>query len=528
MKRRQRMKIIGKKFLGFVFLSLSLFLPAGAQQDRQAKLTLDECIVHAVKHNLGLAVQVYSSELADLAVSRAQEKFLPGLTFDFGKQNQNSASYSWIDAAGEVTSSYMNYSAALEQAIPLGGTFSVSLGAYKNQTNARFQTINPRYGSTLSFSFSQPLLKNFGLEMSRKEILVARNNRDIAESDLKSALLETVYSVEQAYWELVYAIESQNVRRQSLKLAEDLLDKSRKEVNIGTLAPKEILSPQAEVAARKADILQGELQVKDYADNLRTLIHLPATKTVEEIVPADRPPFEKRDISFEEALATALKNRPDLKSSEITVKNRELDFSYAKNQTLPALNLNAGYWSPGISGERILYLDDNPLTGIILGSIPGGASIAMRDAFGFRYNNWSVSLSLDVPLNTVFSRAAQAQAKAALAQELARMKNTEQAAFLEIRSAVRAVQTNYERVDAYKAARELAEQKLAAEEAKLKAGMSDSFRVLQYQRDLAQARTFELRAIIDYTLSLGRLDKAIGTSLDKKNIKLTDAWEVRS
>jgi outer membrane protein TolC len=152
----------------------------------------------------------------------------------------------------------------------------------------------------------------------------------------------------------------------------------------------------------------------------------------------------------------------------------------------------------------------------------------MRDALRFRYNNWSVSLSLDVPLNTMFSRAAQAQAKAALEQELARLKNTEQAAFLEIRSAVRAVQTNYERVDAYKAARELAEQKLAAEEAKLKAGMSDNFRVLQYQRDLAQARMFELRAIIDYTLSLGRLDKAIGTSLDKKNIKLMDAWEVRS
>jgi len=491
-------------------------------------LTLDECIVHAVKHNLGMAVQVYSSELADLAVSRAQEKFLPGLSFDFGNQNLNSASYSWIDAAGEVTSSYMNYSAALQQMIPFGGTFSISLGAYKNETNARFQTINPRYGSTLTFSFSQPLLKDFGLATSRNEILVARNTRDIAESDLKNALLEIVHSVEQTYWELVYSIESLNVQRQSLKLAEDLLDKSRKEVSIGTLAPKEILSAQAEVAARKADILDGELQVTNYADNLRTLINLPATKSVEEIVPADRPPFEKRDISFDEALVTALNNRPDLKSSELGVKNKELDFSYAKNQALPALNLNAGYWSPGLSGDRILYLDNNPLTGTIVGTLPGGPSMAMRDALHFKYRNWSVSLSLSVPLNSVFSRAAQAQAKAALAQELARMKNTEQAAFLEIRSAIRAMQTNYERVDAYRAARVLSEQKLAAEESKLKAGMSDNFRVLQYQRDLAQARKLELRAIIDYTLSLGKLDKAMGISLDKKKIKLTDAWEVKS
>jgi len=522
------MKKSRKRLLGFIALSVCFALPARTQQDKQAKLSLEECIAHAVKHNLGLAVQVYSSELADLAVSRAQEKFIPNLSFDYGKESQNSASYSWLNASDVQSSSYMNYGSSINQLIPFGGRWTVSLNGYKSSSNSRFQTINPYYGSTLMLSFSQPLLKDFGWQTSRKEILVARNNRDIAESDLKDALLETVYSVEQAYWEYVYAIESLNVRRQSLKLAEDLLDKSRKEVNIGTLAPKEILSAQAEVASRKADILQGELQVKDEGDGLRTLINLPATKSVEEIVPADRPSFEKREISFDQALATAMKNRPDLKSSELSVKNRELDFSYAKNQTLPALNLSASYWSPGISGDRILFLDNNPLTGTILGTIPGGASTAMRDALGFKYNNWSVSLSLDVPLNTVFSRAAQAQAKAALDQQVARMKNTEQAAFLEIRSAVRAVQTNYERVDAYKAARELAEQKLAAEESKLKAGMSDNFRVLQYQRDLAQARTFELRAVIDYTLSLGRLDKAMGTSLDKKNIKLTDAWEVRS
>jgi len=527
-ERRKRMKISRKKFLGLVVMGLFLVIPAGTQQDKQAKLTLEECIVHAVRHNLGLAVQVYSSELADLAVSKAQEKFLPSLSFDYGKEDQNSASYSWLNASDVQSSSYKNYGSSLSQVIPFGGKFMVSLSGYKSSSNSRFQTINPYYGSTLRLSLSQPFLKNFGWQTSRNDILVARNNRDIAESDLKNVLLETVYAVEQAYWEYVYAIESLNVRRQSLKLAEDLLDKSRKEVNIGTLAPKEILSAQAEVASRKADILQGELQVRDDADALRTLINLSATKTVEDIVPADRPPFEKREITFEAALATALKNRPDLKASGLNVKNRELDLSYAKNQTLPALNLDASYWSPGISGDRILFLDNNPLTGIIIGTVPGGGSAATRDALGFKYNNWSVSLSLDIPLNTMFSRAVQAQAKAALAQESARLKNTEQAAFLEIRSAVRAVQMNYERVDAYKAARELAEQKLAAEEAKLKAGMSDNFRVLQYQRDLAQARTYELRAVIDYTLSLAKLDMAMGTSLDKKNIKLTDAWEAKS
>lgn len=500
------------------------------QEKAPAALTLNDCIVQAVKRNLGVAVQIYTAELADLAVSRSQEKFLPTLGFDYGKQDQNSASYSFMDAADQVTTQYKNYGGSFSQAVPFGGNFSISLTGYRNMTNARFQTINPRYGSTLNFSFSQPLLKDFGWGISRKDILVARNNRDISESDFKRTLLDTVYSVEQTYWQLVLSIESLKVRRQSLKLAEDLYEQNRKKVQIGTLAPKEILTVQSDVASRKADILQAASQVKDYADSLRALINSldPAAGGGEEIAPADLPPFEKVEIGVEEAFASALRNRPDLKSSTLGIRNKELDYTYARNQLLPQLNLSASYWSPGIGGDQILYLDNNPLTGIIVGRTPGGADQALRDAFRFKYNNWSVSLSLDVPLNSVFSRALAAQAKASLDQETARLKNTEQQAYLEVRTAVRAVQTNFDRVDAYKAARVLAEDKLAAEQAKLEAGLTTTFVVLSYQRDVASAKLMELSALVDYTLSIARLEKAMGTSLDKKGIRLSDAAEERS
>jgi len=490
-------------------------------------LTLKDCIVRAIKYNLGVAVQVYSSELADLTVAKSREIYLPILSFDFGKDSQNSASYYWTDAAGQNSTTAMNYSTSLSQAIPFGGSISLTLGSFNNLTNARFQMINPRYGSTLTFSFSQPLLKGFGYATSRKDILVARNTRDIVENDLKNNLIETVFSVEQAYWDLVYLNEFLKVKRQSLKLAEDLLDKNRKEADIGTLAPKEVIGAQAEVASRRADILQAVSKVKDSTDTLKGLINLPLDKDIGDIVPADTPGFVKWDITLEEALVIGLKNRPELQSSTLEVKNKELDYSYAKNQMLPALDLNAGYWSPGISGTRILYLDNNPLTGIIVGTLPGGPSQAMRDALHFKYKNWSVSLSLDIPMNSVFSRAAQAQAKTGLDQEIARMKQTEQNIYIGIRAAVRAVQTNYECVGARRTARELSEQKLDAEEAKLKVGLSENFKVLTYQRDLAEARTAELRALIDYTLSLGQLDKAMGISLEKRSIKLTDALEVK-
>jgi outer membrane protein TolC len=279
------------------------------------------------------------------------------------------------------------------------------------------------------------------------------------------------------------------------------------------------------VASIKADILQAEMMVKDSADQLRGLINQPFDKDVVEIMPADTPGFVKREVSLDEALAVALKNRPDLQSSALGIKNRELDYSYAKNQMLPQLDLRAQYWSPGLSGDRILYLNDNPLTGIILGKAAGGASQALRDALGFKYSNWSVELTLTIPLSSIFSRAAQAAAKAGLEQQIVLLKQAEQTAFLEIRAAVRAVQTNYERVGARKVARGLAEQKLEAEESKLKVGLSNNFFVLNYQRDLALAKTAELRAMIDYTLSLGQLDKAMGVSLDKRNIRVTDAAE---
>jgi outer membrane protein TolC len=502
------------------------FIPSlsPGQESKTIPLTLNECVIQAVKRNLGVAVQVISARQADLAVAQAGEKFLPSLSFDFYKDRQNSSSYSWIDSSDISSTAAQSYSAGVSQNMPFGGSLTLGLGAGMNETNARFQTINPRYSGRLSFNLTQPLLKDFGWGTSRKDILIARNNSDVAGNDLKATLLQTVYSVEQAYWELVYQIESLKVQRQSLKLAEDLLDKSRKEVEIGTLAPKEILSSQAEVASRKADILRAEMMVKDSGDTLRGLINFTFDKDSGDIVPADTPGFAKPDISLDEALGVALKNRPDLQSSAIGIKNKEMDYSFAKNQMLPALNLNAQYWSPGVSGDRIRYLEDNPLTGIVLGKTPGGSTEAIRDALRLKYDNWSVSVSLDIPLSSVLSRAALAQAKAGLDREIARMKQTEQSVYLEIRSAVRAVQTHYERVGAYKIASDLSVQKLAAEEAKLKVGLSDSFKVLQYQRDLAGSRTSELRALIDYTLSLRQLDKAIGASLEKWNIKITDAF----
>jgi outer membrane protein TolC len=156
----------------------------------------------------------------------------------------------------------------------------------------------------------------------------------------------------------------------------------------------------------------------------------------------------------------------------------------------------------------------------VIDEIPGKSSEALRDALKFKYKNWFVGVTLSIPLNTFLSRAEYAQAKTDLKQALLRLENQEQQIFLEIKTAVRAVQTDYKRVEAYRVARELAKEKLEAEEKKFKVGLTTNYIVLQYQRDLADAQSAELRAIVDYNLSLARLDKALGVTLESRNIRI--------
>jgi outer membrane protein TolC len=504
------------KRLGTWVLIAGFAAGSALAQDPAAKnMTLEDCILGALKNNLSVAVQVLNPRLADEALSKAREKFLPSLSMSFNNRHNESASYSWTSTSttGSILSKYNSYNFAINETLPIGGTLSLSLDSYKSETNQSLQTINPRYGSTLSMNFSQPLLRNFGSTVSQREILVARNNLEISEYDLHKSLIDTIYSVEQSYWILVYSIQNLDVQRQTLKLARDLLEKNERAVEVGQMAPIEVLSAQAEVATREADILQAETQVKNNEDTLRTLLNLePGNQApLTQIIPVDRPPFEGKTVSLDEALLTAIDNRPDLRSARTSLKNTEIDLTYAKNQLLPGLNLSAS-----------LYLNNNPLTGVVVGTMPGGASDALKDTLNFKYQNWTIGLTLDIPLANVLSRAGYAQAQVNMERALLSVKNQEQQAYLEIRNAVRSVETGFKRVQAYKVARDLAEKKYEAELEKLKVGLSTNYTLLQYQRDLANARTAELKAIVDYTVSLAGLDRALGVSLKKKNMRVQD------
>ena len=504
-------------------LGIALFLqPALGQSQEVLNLTLEECIAKALKNNLNVAIEMMNPELAGISIAKAREIFMPRFELTYGTNRQETPSYWWIQGAGTSINKYLDYGASVVETIPTGGNLALSLQSYRSETNQAFQLINPRFGSTLRLDFTQPLLKNFGTKVNRAPIVQAEKNMEISDIQLQNTLMDTIYLVQEAYWNLVYAIENTNVKKQSLELGRDLLAKNKKAVEFGQLAPIEILSAEAQVASREADLIQAEALITRSQEVLKTIINLAAEgdARLKRIVPKDMPDFKETTVTIEEALKRALDRRPDIQALKKTIESKELSLSVAKNQMLPGLDLQLSYWSPGISGDRILYLDDDPFLGVIVGKQPGSAGDSLRDAFKFLYRNWNIGLTLSVPLSNYLTKADYAYAKMDLDQSLVRLKNQEQQMILDVSDAVRMIETNAKRTQAYRVARDLAEKSLDAEVKKLQVGLSTNYFVLDFQEKLANARSMELKAKVDHVLSVARLDKAMGASLEKRNIKI--------
>ena len=512
-----------KKLLFILLLLIMLSgMPAHAAGERA--ISLQECLAIALKNNIALGIKVVQLERQEGLLRLAKEKFLPALTFELGRARTNSPSYSWIEAEGAVSAESRSLSGQIVQSLWLGGTFSLGVDTSQYESNERFQTINPRYEGAVAFKLVQPLLRDMGDRISRKEILIARNNRNISANELKSTLLDTVYRVEELYWNLVFAERNAEAREQALTLAEDLLARNRKMAELGVIAEIEILSAEAEAASRRAEILEARALLDNSRDELASTINLGAEDGWSGLAirAGDDPCSEEKALDPQEAWQQALANRPDFQNTGIALDSKSLELEYAKNQMLPALNVNAQYWSPGLSGTQIRYRDDNPLTGDVIGIIPGAAGDALRSALEFGYRNWAFYLSLDVPLRTAFSRGAYAAARMERREAQLRRSEMERQIRLEVSTLARAAASGFLRIQATRTARELAEKKLAAEEKRQAAGLTTSYIVLQYQRDYTLAVSTELRASCDYNLALARLEKAKGTGLRAKNIHFSE------
>jgi outer membrane protein TolC len=515
---------MNKRMLCAAVLALTVFgLQSSGQEKKELALTLEDSIVRALKNNLSVAAEVISPELAGEGLSQAKQFYMPTFQIGFeGNRYEQPSTWS-IQNTGTYAQNSTNSSFSVVQQIPFGGNFSAGLDYTWTRTNQLYQNFNPSFQSRLNLTLTQPILRNFGWKVSRKQIIVAQNSLDVSRSQFKTVLINTIYAVEAAYWNLVYANENLKALQQSLQLGRDLLAKTKKEVEVGQKAPIEVLNAETTVARREADILQAEAMVRRSRDQLTALLNLnadPAAKGMT-IVPADKPAFKPFQITYEEALQRALARRPDLESAKYGIETKKINFTVARNQLLPQLDLRLVKSSPGISGAQFIYDPDNPFLPPTPGD-QGSASKAFRDSFKFLYNNWTFGVTLSIPIGDVVGRANYAYAKLDLEQAQARLKNEEQQITLEVSDAVLTLETAAKSVEAYRVARELAEKQLDAEMKKLNVGLSTNYFVLTYQDQLSTARSLELKALVDYNAAVANIAKVTGYTLEAHNISLAD------
>ncbi len=472
------------------------------------RISIDESVKMALEQNLGIKIQRYDPQIQDTGVAQARSFWAPAISATFSKQSQTQASTSSLAGSNtSIANGNFATGANLQQTLPWGGSYVANWNNSRFTTNNLFSTYSPQLTSNVNFQYTQPLLRNFSIDTIRQQVAVSQKSRELSDIQLDSVITSTMRAVRNAYWDLTTAINNLKAQQDSLALAQQSLKDNQKRVEIGTLAPIDIVQAQAEVASNEERVIVADAAIKRAQDNLRTLIMDPAatdfwTTTFE---PSDEAPFQEQAIDIDAAVRNALDKRADLRQAKNSLDRSDIDIRYLRNQVLPDINAQATYITRGVGGLQLSSLSQNDiLAGNFNRSVLNdrGYGSVLGDLFQNQYPDWTVGVQIAYPLGSSTSHANLARARLEYQQAQTQLKNLQMIVATQVRDAGRNVTTNQKRVQSARAARELQEKKLEAEEKKLAAGMSSSFFVFQAQRDLSQARTTEIQAISDYNKSL--------------------------
>jgi outer membrane protein len=469
------------------------------------RLSIDEAVALALEQNINLQVDRIDPQVADLQVSVARSGWTPALFSNLQTRNQtNPPTDIFAGATSSITNENLTSQVGVQQNLPWGGaSYSAFWNNNRATTNNIFSRFNPQLSSSLGFNYTQPLLRNFTIDATRQQVLVSRKNREISDVQLQQSIASTMRNVKNAYWDLVYAINNLAVQRQSLELAQQSYRDNRARVEIGTMAPLDIVQAEAEVAQREEAVILAEAQIRRQEDALRALISNPVDQPEfwnVRLEPSEQPTFAPIVVNTEEAVRNALATRTDLSVARKQLENNDVAIRYFRNQSMPDVNALVNYSAIGIAGTRFDLTNEFPPRR--LNEIRDGFGSALGDVFGSAYPTWSLQLQVSYPLGTSNADANLARARLQDSQARKQLQASEMQIATQIRDLARSVQTNAQRVESTRAARALAEKRLEAEQKKFTAGMTSSFFVTTAQRDLADARNRELRAIIDYLKSV--------------------------
>jgi outer membrane protein TolC len=484
--------------------------PAAAQAAAQVpvsdvrRLTIEEAVRIALENNLGVRVARIDPQIQDLSVAQARTAWSPTLTSTFQGAGTDSPSNSFLSGAQGTTTSddRLTTNVGVEQALPWGGRYTVGWDSVRSTTTNIFSNFSPQVRSSLALAYRQPLLRGFSIDSARQQVLVTQKNRDIADVTMRQTIALTSRAVRHAYWDLAYAIASLGVQRQSLNLARESLRNTRARIEIGTTPPIDAVEAEAEVALREEAVILGEAQIATAEDALRTLVYDPAAADfwTLRIEPADLPLFAPAAVDVDTAMRNALERRSDLQQSRKNLEAQDVNMRYFRNQTLPDVTASVDYGLTGLGGTQ--FVRGTGFPGPVIGQSERSFATVLGDLFSNDFPSWTASLSVSYPIGATPQEATLARARLQYSQQQTQLKSAELQVAAQVREAGRQVLTNQRRVETTASSRQLGERRLEAEQRKVAAGTSTSFFVFQAQRDLAQARNNELRAVIDYHRSI--------------------------
>ena len=487
---------------------VSPMLAATAEADKGPvlELTLAEVVKRAMDNNVDIAVQKYAPEASELAIKQARGVYDPLLTSSINKNSQTDPARNAFSGGEKVDTSNFTFNFGGFQALRTGGTARLDFDNSRTSTNNVFSSFNPSFGSSLNANVSQPLLRDFRIDSNRLQITLAKKNREISDVQFRQTVVNTLANVKNLYYDLLYSIDNLEVSRKSLSLAQRFLEENQIKVRVGTLAPLDVVAAESEKASREEAVILAEAALLDAEDALKRAIfpeNDPAMWAIN-IVPVDKPTADVVSVDLGAAVAKALGNRTDVVAARKSLENDESNVKFTRNQTLPVFDVVAAYGATGIGGT---LLEREGLGGPIIRTVPGGFGDALSSVFGRDFPTWTLGFNFSYPLFNRQAEAASARARVNRDQSLASLRRLEMQVVAEVRSAARAVETNFKRVESTRAARILQERRLDAEGKKFAAGMSTNFLVTQSQRDLAVAEVAELRAVADYRRSLVDLER---------------------
>ena len=463
-------------------------------------LTADDAVRRSLERNLDIQVQRLEPQLLDLQVAGLGASYRPSLTSSLFTQGATNLPTSQLQAAGgsQISNDSMQWNAGMQKNFRWGGgALAANFNNTRLETSDTAATRNPAYTSNIQAQYTQPLLRNFRTDPTRSSLLIQTLQSQITDLNLRATLTITEAQVRNAYWDLVFAIDNVEAARRNLDLSAKLVQDNRAKVEIGTMAPIDVVQAQAEEATRKQALVNAEATRRTSELALKRLIVGGTDDDLwnATLEPTDRPATTPEPIDLEGAVRNALANRVDLAVNKRNLDQNEISVRNLRNQSLPNLDLIGLYNLQGRGGTEF---QRQGIGGSITNTIPGGYFDALSNIGTFTAPTWSVRLNLTYPIGQSSAEAAYARARVQVTQTQAQIKQAELLIATEVTNAALNVTNNFEAVQASAVARELSEQRLQAAQSKFEVGMATNFEVVQAQRDLADARTIELRNNLNY------------------------------